>query len=187
MNDVYQQQPVLVSPAITLRPVRREDAEELLRVYGDPTAVPYFNGDNCHGDTFYYPTLARMKQAIDFWLFSYREKYFVRWSILENRTAQVIGTIELFDRVSGDAYHGCVVLRLDVRHDHETMGTLTSVLHTLLPKALEGFRGRTVITKCWPYATQRQQALERMGFAPSSEPLVGENGTAYDHYWRLDG
>ena len=184
MADVYQRQPTLASEAITLRPLREEDAKELLRVYGDERAVPCFNGDNCHGDTFYYPTLKRMREALDFWRFSYEHGYFVRWSIVENATAQVIGTVELFDRESGAEMDA--VLRLDLRWDREREETIVAVLETLLPRVLEGFRSRTVVTKCWPHATQRRQALEWFGFAPDSRAFIGNDGTVYGDYWRID-
>ena len=32
-----------------LREMRMEDAEDLLRCYGDPEAVRRMNADNCHG------------------------------------------------------------------------------------------------------------------------------------------
>ena len=41
-----------------------------------------------------------MKQAVDFWIFSYRERYFVRWVISDKSKKEVIGTIELFHRDS---------------------------------------------------------------------------------------
>lgn len=37
-----------------------------------------------------------MKQAIDFWLESYKTKWFVRWVIVDKVLSKVIGTIELF-------------------------------------------------------------------------------------------
>ena len=54
------------SAAFLLRPVEEGDAPDLLEVYGDKTALPFFNSDNCDGDNFYYPTLERV--AEDFYL-----------------------------------------------------------------------------------------------------------------------
>ena len=61
MSDVYTRCPTLTDPILTLRPIAPEDAEALLAVYGDETRTPFFNGDNCHGDNFHYPTLERMQ------------------------------------------------------------------------------------------------------------------------------
>ena len=183
MMDVYKEIPVFTSPAYRLRGVALSDAEALLNVYGDPEAVPYFNGDNCHGDTFYYPTLARMEQAVAFWLDSYRQRYFVRWSVEDRATNEVIGTIELFDRPTEDGTGVCALLRLDLRRDRETAPVIQAVLDTLYPAVLPYFAGRTVVTKCWPYASQRRRALEALGFAPSERLLVGEGGVQYGDYW----
>ncbi len=163
MPNVDQECPIFTSQSYRLRPVAPSDAQALLEVYGDPEAVPYFNGDNCHGDTFYYPTLERMQQAIDFWLFSYREGYFVRWAIEERSTARVIGTIELFDRTPD-----CGILRLDLRHDCETAPIIHAILTTLYPAVLPYFISRRVLTKCWPYATERRQALQTLGFTSTT-------------------
>lgn len=35
-----------------------------------------------------------MKQAVDLWIFSYNERYFVRWTIIDKETNEAVGTIE---------------------------------------------------------------------------------------------
>lgn len=57
--NVYEKCPVLESENFLLRKVCLEDSDDLLKVYSDEKAVPFFNGDNCHGD--------------DFLLYNYRE------------------------------------------------------------------------------------------------------------------
>ena len=57
--------------AYLLRPVEEGDAADLLEVYGDKNALPFFNSDNCDGDNFYYPPLERVAEAIRFWQWSY--------------------------------------------------------------------------------------------------------------------
>ena len=51
--NVYESIPTMEKGEIRLRPVTAEDEAALLRVYGDPLALPFFNSDNCHGDIFY--------------------------------------------------------------------------------------------------------------------------------------
>ena len=116
MPDVYTHCPTLTGLTLTLRPVAMEDAEALLRVYGDETRIPFFNSDNCHGDNFHYATLERMRQAIRFWLDSYAHRYFVRWTVTAAGTP--VGTVECFHRVAEDAYGGCALLRIDLRGGH---------------------------------------------------------------------
>ena len=48
-----------------LRPACKEDSVQLLKIYSDKNALPFFNSDNCHGDNFYYPTKEKMDSAID--------------------------------------------------------------------------------------------------------------------------
>ncbi len=74
----YEKCPEFENENFLLRMVHAEDLEDLLKVYSDKKAVPFFNSDNCHGDTFYYDTKEKMKKAIDFWFYSYEQKYFVR-------------------------------------------------------------------------------------------------------------
>ena len=73
MRDVYEYCPEFENDKYLLRLISAEDTNDLLKVYSDTSAVPFFNSDNCNGDDFYYKTLERMKQAVDFWIFSYNE------------------------------------------------------------------------------------------------------------------
>ena len=90
MKPVYEEVPVFENDDYLLRFVTVDDAKDLLKVYGDKNALPFFNSDNCHGDNFYYSTIERMNEAIQFWLYSYKEKYFVRWAIVEKRAIPLL-------------------------------------------------------------------------------------------------
>lgn len=82
-HDVYAEIPILENDNFLLRRIDdKADAEDLLKVYSDEKSVPFFNSDNCNGDTFFYKTIEEMKKAIDFWRFAYEHKYFVRWAIV---------------------------------------------------------------------------------------------------------
>lgn len=54
--NIYESFPVLESEAFLLRLAEPEDCDDLLRVYSDKNALPFFNSDNCDGDNFYYAT-----------------------------------------------------------------------------------------------------------------------------------
>ena len=181
MKNIYQTAVRLENSRFLLRSVEEQDAPDLLQVYSDKKALPFFNSDNCHGDIFYYPTLERMRQAMDFWRFSYEKGYFVRWSIVDKEIGRAVGTVELFTRTSDDRLCGGL-LRLDLRSDYETQDCIGSLLTLLLPMVPEYF-GETVITKAPSYAVERIAALQNLGFTPSQRPLVGEDGTAYHGYW----
>ena len=82
MEDVYKNCPIYEDKDYTLRLVRLEDKVDLLKVYSDEKAIPFFNGDNCGGDDFHYTTENRMEQAIEYWLWEYSRQGFVRWTIV---------------------------------------------------------------------------------------------------------
>lgn len=82
MYRIYEKCPVFKNEKVTFRLTTDDDAQELLNCYSDEKAVPLFNSDNCNGDIFYYTSLERMKQAIDFWTYSYLSKQFVRMTII---------------------------------------------------------------------------------------------------------
>ncbi len=102
-----------------MRKLEVRDTSDLLSVYSDEKSVPLFNSDNCNGDDFHYTSLERMQHAVEFWLWSYTNKYFVRFSIIDKRIQKVIRTIELFHRDSKDYFNRCGLLRLDLKSDYD--------------------------------------------------------------------
>lgn len=183
MQNVYEVCPQFENERYLLRLVSERDCGDLLQVYSDPKAVPLFNGDNCNGDDFYYTTEDRMKQAIEFWLFSYDKGYFVRWVIVDKATGEAIGTIELFHRDAEDHFTNCGLLRLDLKSDYERRAEIRSILSLIVPPAFDAFYCDKVATKAVPEAEERISALRDMGFAPSDEKLVGHDGTEYGSYF----
>ena len=63
MSDVYENCPAFENDKFLLRFSQLDDAEDLVSVYSDKNALPFFNSDNCHGDNFYYPNEDRMRQT----------------------------------------------------------------------------------------------------------------------------
>lgn len=186
MTDVYAQCPVLENEHYLLRLVREADADDLLEVYSDRNALPFFNSDNCDGDNFYYPTKEKMRDAIRFWLRSYETKWFVRFSVTDKARSKVIGTVELFHRASEDAFDGDGILRLDLRSDCEKAPVITGILSLILPDAFALFSCAEIITKAPNYAVERIEALRKLGFVKSEHFLIGtHDGYAYNGYWAL--
>lgn len=182
--DVYEQIPVLENEEFLLRAIHADtDMEDLFKVYSDKKAVSFFNADNCHGDRFYYDTMEKMKKAVEFWDFSYENKYFVRWAIVHKVSGQVVGTIELFNRQAEDYFNNYGLLRLDVRSDYETTERIGSILDAILPKVQELFHCDKIATKAIAAAGQRIEALKQHGFSLSEEMLIGNDGTKYDSYY----
>ena len=159
MINVYQECPKFESQKYLLRYVMNEDCSDLLKVYSDRISVPLFNSDNCGGDDFYYTTLERMKNAIDYWHSEYDRKGFVRWTIIDKSKNVAVGTIELFNRSAKDYFTNCGLLRLDLRSDYETTEEIQSILALIVPRTYDLFECDKVATKAKLAALQRINAL----------------------------
>lgn len=183
MKDVYEKCPVLENDSYLLRLVEIKDASDLLKVYSDEKAVLYFNSDNCNGDKFFYKTLERVQEAIKYWLWEYERRGFVRWSIIDKNSDEVVGTIELFNRASKDYFNECGILRLDLRSDYEEENSIARILTIIIPTVYELFNCSMLATKAVPFAAERIKALKHMEFNKSEHKLVGHDGTEYCDYW----
>ena len=174
---LYKNFPRIDDLHYTLRYTCEDDCADLLKVYSDEKAVPLFNSDNCNGDDFHYTTMERMKQALDFWQFSYENRYFVRWTIIDKYADEAIGTVEL----CGEKQRG--ILRLDLRSDYEKKAVILDLLW--LCDVLFDYFDK-VVTKAIPQATERISALTEFGFLPYSEKVIGHDGTEYGDYYVLE-
>ena len=186
MSQVYEICPTFENSKYLLRFAEREDVPDLLEVYSDKNALPFFNSDNCHGDNFYYPTLEAMDKAMDFWLMSYKERYFVRWTIIDKDISKAIGTIEMFHRQSDDDFDNAAVIRLDVRSDYEKCDELSNILGLIIPPAYDMFDCNEIISKVPIYAIERMKAFKNSGFEKSDSYMIGSNDHyAYKDYWKV--
>lgn len=64
--SVYDSCPELCDDAYRIRLIEPRDAEDLLAVYSDKLALPFFNSDNCHGANFYCSTLHDVQESIKY-------------------------------------------------------------------------------------------------------------------------
>lgn len=177
--NVYETAPVFFTPRFSMRLVAREDAPGLLKVYSDPVSRFYVNADNCTSD-FRYATVKEMEECIDMWIWSYQHGYFVRWTILDERKRPV-GTVEMFRQSDKD--NGTGVLRIDLASYLEFPDVFDELFRSLLPALHEIFGCERILTKALPIMSRRKIALVLHGFFPAKDPLVGENGVEYPHYW----
>lgn len=181
--SIYKTNPVLENEKFLLRLTENKDCDDLLKVYSDKNALPFFNSDNCDGDNFYYATKERMSQAMDFWDLSYKNGWFARLSIVDKTVSTVIGTVELCLRVSEDEFNNMGILRVDVRSDYEKENELYNLFTLVVPK-IENLLGcKGVLTKAPIYAVERIKAIQKAGFTKSEYFLIGKTGYAYDGYW----
>ena len=182
-RDVYADCPQLEDDKYLMKLTSESDWRDLLKVYSDKDAVPFFNSDNCNGEDFYLTTEERMKEIIRMWRLSYEECGFVRWSIVDKQGGCVIGTIELFHRDAADYFTDCGLLRLDIRSDYEREEEIVRIVSLILEPAFEMFRCGKIATKAVPGAAERIKGLKRLGFAAAEEKVIGHDGTRYGDYF----
>lgn len=182
MIDIFSECPVMENNDFKLRLVSKEDNIDLLAVYSDARSQIFFNSDNCNGDKFQYMTSDEMVRAIDFWIYSFNYKWFVRWSIIDKNTQRIIGTVEAFKRESKDSFSGSCLFRLDLRHDYEKYSVIKSILDLTTSKLYELFKTDRLITKGFDQSLERTKALISMGFSMPELPLIGNYDTYYN-YW----
>ena len=183
--NIYETCPTLESEKFIIRLFKDDDCDDLLKVYSDKNALPFFNSDNCNGDNFYYSTKERMTDVLGFWHMSYENGWFVRLSIVDKATTGVIGTVELCLRVSDDEFNNMGILRVDVRSDYEEENILYDIFLLITPKLDEMLGCKGVLTKAPIYAVERIKAIQKVGFTKSEHMLIGNAGYAYDGYWTI--
>lgn len=172
IGDIYENCPDLMCKTINLSHTKKSDASELLKCYSDVISVPLFNSDNCDGDDFHYTDIERMTKAIDFWDFSYKNKFFVRMTVRDNQSGEAVGTVEMFRRVADDAYNGYGVLRIDLRSDYETEAVVDDILYLSNCYFYDAFGVDKIITKAIPQAVNRIASLKKYGFEPAKQKLM---------------
>ena len=183
--DVYEKCPVLENDNFIVRLLEENDVDDLFTVYSDKLALPFFNSDNCNGSNFYCEKKDYMKSAIKYWLIEYYEnRGFVRFAIVDKKDEKAIGTIEMFKRESKDYYNDCGIMRLDVRSDYENTKVLYEILSLIVVPFYNWFECSNIATKAAIYAVDRIEALKKMNFIKSPEPIVGQHqNMIYHDYW----
>lgn len=183
MMNPYVNCPVYENENYVLRMVKKQDAEDLLKVYSDENAVPLFNSDNCGGDDFRYTTESRMKKAIEYWIWEYNRQGFVRWAVFSKVADGAIGTIEFFNRKADDYFNNCGILRLDLRSDYEQEEKIFEILPLFIPSAFDLFNCQMIATKIPSFASERKMAVSRLNFVATEETLIGHDKTIYTDYF----
>jgi RimJ/RimL family protein N-acetyltransferase len=156
MDDPYEKCPQFETQNFILRLVDKTDAEALLECYSDINAQKYFNSDNCTSD-FKYKTIDEMNECIDFWLLAYKNKWFIRFSIINKLMKKAVGTIEIFGGSFG-------VLRIDIKSEYETIEYLKEAIEISVNNFFELLNIENIIIKAIPEATERIKALMEYGF-----------------------
>ncbi|EFA23641.1 GNAT family N-acetyltransferase [Bifidobacterium gallicum] len=154
--NIYQTVPVRATTDVTLRLVSPDDAEYLTTVYSDPQAVALMNDDNCDFG-FYMPSRQQMETTIAYWLDHYRQRNFVRFTVVSNVTAHAVGTIEGFGGDTG-------VLRIDLAPAWEQPDIIGQLLDYAVSTFRSYFGNVRLVTKARPGASARRLALRDHGW-----------------------
>ncbi|MCL2300044.1 MAG: GNAT family N-acetyltransferase [Firmicutes bacterium] len=167
--DPYEQCPIYETERFRLRLVAEEDAPDLLPCYANESASVRASSEHC---TYGYGsrTLEELQGFIRSWLEAYRERGFVRFTILEKASGRAIGTIEMFAFPKKPG-----VLRIDLPASHETGDTIAELLR-IADHFFEDFHCGVIVTKYFPAA---EEALRARGYAPYPR----RRGFQRDGYW----
>lgn len=180
MNKIspYQVCPQINTKNFTMRLVKEEDVKDLLEVYSDKETIKIVNRDNCPID-FYFEEEELLK-LIKFWLYEYSYGGYVRFSILSNKSHQVLGTIEIFKKEKKHDCYGYIgLLRLDLKSSYENQDNLDELFQGILEYFPSYFEIDSIQTKANPFAVERLKVLKKLNFLLTSD----QNITSYDHYY----
>ena len=172
MRNIYEECPTYKKNLITLRKTNLEDVHELLKCYSDEKALPLFNCDHCRGMDFHYTTVEKMKEAVEFWDFSYKNKSFVRWTVILNETGNKVGTVEMFHRAEDDDFNLHGILRIDLHSNYERKPIIDEILDIVNQNFYKAFEVDAIFTKAVPEASERISSLIHKGYKPITEKFI---------------
>ena len=175
--DPYKKCPEYESEHFRLRLVSMDDAEDLFLCYNDPEAQKIFNSDNCTSD-FKFSSLEHMRAYMEGWLDAYKNRGFIRYSIIDKHINKAIGTAEIFGGERNGERTDFGVLRIDVRSEYENEEALTELLK-ISDLFFYDVNTEMFITKAIPEAVHRINALVKNGYAPTP---TGDGGKR-EHYY----
>jgi RimJ/RimL family protein N-acetyltransferase len=162
-NDPYSNCPEFNTEHFHFRQVCEDDAEDLLCFYGNLSKW-MFNGNTwCNGIfSSEHPTVEEMRKCIRSWLDEYRNKFYIRLSVIDKATGKPIGTIEIFDNL--DRATQGAALHIDLSAPYETQGYITELLTLADNELFSLFGFKYLIVWAPPEATARIKALRSVGY-----------------------
>jgi RimJ/RimL family protein N-acetyltransferase len=174
-NDPYEKCPEFDTEHFYLRQVREEDAEDLLCFYGDLSGWIFYGNDWCN-EIFSssHQTVEEMRTCIRSWLDVYKNKFFIRLSVIDKAAGKPIGTIEIFDNM--DTATQGAALQMDLSAPYETQAYITELLTLADKEFFRLFGFKYVIVWATPEAKERIQALRSAGYKPF-------DSDTHEHYY----
>jgi len=176
----FDECPIYESQHFAFRLVEEADAGSLLSCYSDPKSAPIFNSDNCNSD-FIYHTVEDVLKLIQFWIMEYNNRGYVRFSVLDKKINQAIGTIEIFSFDKTNESLG--FLRLDLASKYETSTHLDDVFYMIDCYFKDDFEIDGIVTKAIPEATTRINTLTKKGYHPLKDSTITSYGDYHIKRW----
>jgi RimJ/RimL family protein N-acetyltransferase len=162
-NNPYINCPQFDTERFHLRQVRMEDAEELLCFYGDLSEWMFY-GNEMSNSIFAsrHATLEEMRKCIAVWLDEYRNKYYIRFSVIDKTTQKAIGTIEVFDNAGKDDSY----LHIDLSSPYENQSYISELLMLADKELFKIFNIKNLLIQAIPSTKERIAALQAFGYQP---------------------
>jgi len=162
-NDPYAKCPEFDTVHFHLRQVREEDAEDLLCFYGDLSDW-MFNGNAwCNGIfSSNHPPVEEMRGCIRSWLDEYKNKFYIRLSVVDKAAGKAVGTVEVFDNL--DRAKRGAALHIDLSAPFETRTYIAELLNLADAELFRLFGFKYLIIWALPDAAERIAALNAAGY-----------------------
>lgn len=184
-RDIFKDCPRYQNKNLCFRKISRNDVDDLFEIYSDAKSALFFNSDGCNGDTFYYDSIDKMKNAVKFWCDAYKNGWFVRLTIVDRIVDKAIGTLEICHRKSVDSFDNCVIIRIDLKSEYERYDIIDQIIKLTVPIIIECYGKKRIITKGFDDSVERIDALKDNGFYLSKRKLIANDNKEYGNYYVL--
>jgi hypothetical protein len=184
MLSLFLKRPTAENAKYKLRIVKQKDLSDLLNIYSNQENLEYINKDDSNGDNFYCESIDELNPKFNFWKFAYKNKWFIKLSIINKKEKKVIGLIELLYRKSYDSFNDAIILKLDLLLEKENEYIIKEILELLSEKILKNVKFKKIATKATPIMVERQKALLDLGYKLSNRILIGmDDNKEYKYYF----
>lgn len=174
----FDECPVYETKNFIFRLVNEKDAEDLFTVYTDPITLKHENRDGFSGEW----NLNSSDELKNAWQTEYKNRQFVRWSIISKDTSSVIGTIEIAPLPWGKWFFGTEtpvgILRLDLLSSFEKQAYFSEIIYMMATELAYDFEVTKIIMKAPSNQPERVNALILNQFYPDTNKEF-----LYDDYY----
>ncbi len=178
----FDECPIYETENFIFRLVNENDADDLFVVYTDPITLKHENRDGFSGEW----NLKSADELKNVWQKEYKNREFVRWSIINKEISRVIGTIEIAPIPWGKWFFGpeapIGILRVDLLSSFEKQEYFTEIINMMATKLADDFEVTKIIMKSPPNQPNKVNALILNHF----HPYTSEEFKYDDYYIRIN-